>query len=126
MATSQRRKTPRVVFEKAIDVFIMGIDGTWRRDCSMEDVSQTGASRHKRRLIWQKRRIENLLLFTVSGTYPNARHRRLDRGESLTMQMSARVGNAPSVPMLTDDSQIGSDLRFCADEEDRTDFDQRR
>jgi hypothetical protein len=43
MATSQRRKTPRVVFEKAIDVFIMGIDGTWRRDCSMEDVSQTGA-----------------------------------------------------------------------------------
>src|ERR1700686_3254147 len=43
MATSQRRKTPRVVFEKAIDVFTMGIDGTWRRACSMEDVSRTGA-----------------------------------------------------------------------------------
>jgi hypothetical protein len=38
-----RRKSPRIVFEKGIDVFIMGIDGTWRRDCSMEDVSQTGA-----------------------------------------------------------------------------------
>ncbi len=43
MATSQRRKSPRVVFERGIDVSIMGIDGTWRRDCSMEDVSQTGA-----------------------------------------------------------------------------------
>ena len=30
-----------------------------------------------------------------------------------------------SVPMLTDDSQIGSDLRVCADEKDRTDIDQR-
>jgi hypothetical protein len=43
MATSQRRKSTRIVFEKGIDVSIMGIDGTWRRDCSMEDVSQTGA-----------------------------------------------------------------------------------
>jgi hypothetical protein len=29
-----------------------------------------------------------------------------------------------SVPMLTNDSQIGSDLRVWADEDDRTDFDQ--
>ncbi len=43
MATSQRRKSPRIAFEKGIGVSIMGIDGTWRRDCSMEDVSQTGA-----------------------------------------------------------------------------------
>ena len=43
MATSQRRKSPRVAFEKGIGVSIMGIDGTWRRDCSMEDVSQSGA-----------------------------------------------------------------------------------
>lgn len=31
-----------------------------------------------------------------------------------------------SVPGLTKDSQIGLDLRVCADAEDRTDFDQRR
>ncbi|MEH2560569.1 PilZ domain-containing protein [Bradyrhizobium sp. AZCC 2289] len=43
MATSQRRKSTRIVFEKGIGVSIMGIDVTWRRDCSMEDVSQTGA-----------------------------------------------------------------------------------
>jgi len=30
-----------------------------------------------------------------------------------------------SVPLLTDDSQIGANLRVCADEEDRADFDRR-
>jgi hypothetical protein len=30
-----------------------------------------------------------------------------------------------SVPSLTEDSQIGADLRVCADEKDRTDIDQR-
>jgi len=37
------RKSERVDFERGIHVFIMGIDGTWRRDCMMIDVSQTGA-----------------------------------------------------------------------------------
>jgi hypothetical protein len=31
---------------------------------------------------------------------------------------------AVSVLSLTDDSQIGANLRFCADEENRADFDQ--
>lgn len=30
-----------------------------------------------------------------------------------------------NVPLLTDDSQIGANLRVCVDEEDRADFDQR-
>ena len=37
------RKKERVDFERGIPVFIMGIDGTWRRDCMMFDVSQSGA-----------------------------------------------------------------------------------
>ena len=37
------RKNERVDFERGISVQIMGIDGTWRRDCMMIDVSQTGA-----------------------------------------------------------------------------------
>jgi hypothetical protein len=37
------RRSDRVDFERGIRVFIMGIDGTWRRDCMMFDVSQTGA-----------------------------------------------------------------------------------
>jgi hypothetical protein len=37
------RKSERVDFERGIQVHIMGIDGTWRRECTMIDVSQTGA-----------------------------------------------------------------------------------
>src|ERR1700723_3410281 len=37
------RKSERVDFGAGIRVYIMGIDGTWRRDCLMVDVSQTGA-----------------------------------------------------------------------------------
>jgi hypothetical protein len=37
------RKSERVDFERGVHVFIMGIDGTWRRECMMIDVSQTGA-----------------------------------------------------------------------------------
>jgi hypothetical protein len=37
------RKSGRVDFERGIPAYMMGIDGTWRRDCLMIDVSQTGA-----------------------------------------------------------------------------------
>jgi PilZ domain len=37
------RKSERVDFDRGIPVYMMGIDGTWRRDCTMIDVSQTGA-----------------------------------------------------------------------------------
>jgi PilZ domain len=38
-----KRGSERVDFECGIRVHIMGIDGTWRRNCMMFDVSQTGA-----------------------------------------------------------------------------------
>jgi hypothetical protein len=37
------RKRQRVDFERGIRAYIVGTDGTWRRDCMMVDVSQTGA-----------------------------------------------------------------------------------
>ena len=37
------RKGSRVSFERTIDTFVMGIDGTWRRNCQLVDVSATGA-----------------------------------------------------------------------------------
>ena len=43
MATTERRKGERVTFERGIPAHMMGIDGTWRRECTMEDVSETGA-----------------------------------------------------------------------------------
>ena len=42
MAT-ERRKGERVTFERGFPAHMMGIDGTWRRDCTLEDVSETGA-----------------------------------------------------------------------------------
>lgn len=37
------RKTERVVFESRQVVHIMGIDGTWRRTCTLLDISMSGA-----------------------------------------------------------------------------------
>ena len=43
MATEQRRKNERVVFQKGFDAHMMAIDGTWRRTCILKDVSENGA-----------------------------------------------------------------------------------
>jgi hypothetical protein len=40
---AERRKGERVKFDHGISAHMMGIDGTWRRDCMMEDVSESGA-----------------------------------------------------------------------------------
>jgi hypothetical protein len=37
------RKSDRVTFANGYTVHIMGIDGTWRRKCTMLDISTTGA-----------------------------------------------------------------------------------
>ena len=39
----ERQKGDRVTFERGIPAQMMSIDGTWRRDCKLEDVSETGA-----------------------------------------------------------------------------------
>jgi PilZ domain len=31
------------VFERGLHAHMMGIDGTWRRECAVEDISETGA-----------------------------------------------------------------------------------
>src|SRR6478736_3352901 len=43
MAGAERRRGDRIVFERGFAAHMIGIDGTWRRDCVMEDVSETGA-----------------------------------------------------------------------------------
>jgi len=40
---AEQRKANRVVFEKGFTANMMAIDGTWRRPCTMLDVSDTGA-----------------------------------------------------------------------------------
>lgn len=40
---AERRKGERVTFERGINAHMMGIDGTWRRACTVEDISEIGA-----------------------------------------------------------------------------------
>jgi hypothetical protein len=40
---NERRKHPRIQFEKPLDAKIMAIDGTWCRNCQVLDVSEHGA-----------------------------------------------------------------------------------
>ncbi len=40
---SERRRGERVTFERGISAHMMGIDGTWRRECAVEDISEIGA-----------------------------------------------------------------------------------
>lgn len=40
---TDRRIEHRVTFERGFEALMMGIDGTWRRACTMEDVCETGA-----------------------------------------------------------------------------------
>src|SRR3981189_2892176 len=39
---AERRKGERVTFERGIAAHMMGIDGSWRRECRMEDCSEAG------------------------------------------------------------------------------------
>jgi hypothetical protein len=74
VATSERRKGVRVVFEKGFEVSIMAIDGTWRRDCIMQDVSETGARLSIRDSIEGLKLKEFFLLLSSTGlTYRRAR-----------------------------------------------------
>ena len=43
MPPTERRRGDRVTFERGIPAHMMGIDGTWRRNCVMEDVCEMGA-----------------------------------------------------------------------------------
>ena len=39
----ENRKAPRVQIEHSHSVNLMGVDGTWRRSCVIQDISDTGA-----------------------------------------------------------------------------------
>ena len=43
MSTAERRLGKRVAFEHPVSAQLMAIDGTWRRECSVYDVSDEGA-----------------------------------------------------------------------------------
>lgn len=40
---TEKRDSPRVKFERGYSAQMMGIDGTWHRQCTVHDVSSSGA-----------------------------------------------------------------------------------
>jgi hypothetical protein len=40
---AEQRQSPRVEFERGYPANMMAIDGTWQRECTLNDVSDTGA-----------------------------------------------------------------------------------
>jgi PilZ domain-containing protein len=43
VSASERRGGKRVIFEHPVSAQLMAIDGTWRRECSIYDISDDGA-----------------------------------------------------------------------------------
>ena len=43
MSEGEKRQAPRVRFEHKLPAQMMAIDGTWRRPCTVDDISDGGA-----------------------------------------------------------------------------------
>jgi hypothetical protein len=92
------RKSARVNFERGVDVFIMGIDGTWRRSCVMFDVSQTGARLHVEGSIEGLDLREFFLLLSSTGlAYRRCKLVRVD-GDQIGIEFLALSNSAKKRP----------------------------
>ena len=60
----------------------------------------------------------------IPQVYCENKAKRLAADSHLKLHLGM-MKEAASVPLLTDDSQIGANLRVCGDEENRADWDQR-
>jgi hypothetical protein len=67
MPADREKTEDRVRFERGVDVYIMAIDGTWRRSCVMNDASPTGASLTTNKSIEGLNLKEFFLLLSTTG-----------------------------------------------------------
>lgn len=67
MAAQENRNEARVTFARGFDVHIMAIDGTWRRECILKDVSDTGAQLITKTSIGGLHLKEFFLLLSTTG-----------------------------------------------------------
>jgi hypothetical protein len=100
------RKSERVDFERGIQVYMMGIDGTWRRNCLMIDVSQTGARLCVEGNLQGLDLKEFFLLLSSTGlAYRRCRMIRLD-GDQIGIEFvkPVKAANRKSVKQRTDET----------------------
>ena len=62
-----RLENPGVSFEHGIDVYLMGIDGTWRRDCVLQEASDSAVKLRVRGSIEGLNLKEFFLLLSSTG-----------------------------------------------------------
>lgn len=89
---------PRVNFESPIPAHVMAIDGTWKRECAIKQVSDTDAT------LWIDGSIEGLSLteffLLLSSTGLAYRRCQLDQvnGTEITVSFLRQRGKQPEVP----------------------------
>ena len=67
MRVDDKRKERRVTFARGVAVHIMAIDGTWRRACTMEDISTIGTKLSTEESIAGLNLTEFFLLLSTTG-----------------------------------------------------------
>jgi PilZ domain-containing protein len=94
-----KRAANRVSFERGYRAQIMGIDGTWRRDCTMLDVSVSGVQLHIKESIAGLDLKEFFLLLSSTGlAYRRCELARID-GEQIGarfIQPARKKASSPS------------------------------
>src|SRR3954451_11315640 len=67
MTKETEQEGRRVTFENALPAHMMAIDGTWRRSCTIKDVSETNATLQVERSIEGLALTEFFLLLSCTG-----------------------------------------------------------
>ena len=97
MSTSERRAGDQVTFERGIEAWLMGIDGTWRRDCTMHVVSEQGATLTVVGSMEGLNLTEFFLLLSKTGlAYRRCKLERV-QGEQIAVSFFAKGKKKPSV-----------------------------
>jgi PilZ domain-containing protein len=97
-----KRASNRVSFERGYRAQIMGIDGTWRRDCTMLDVSASGVQLHVKESIAGLDLKEFFLLLSSTGlAYRRCELARIDGehiGARFLQPSRKKATSSPSKP----------------------------
>ena len=104
MAT-ERRKGERVTFERGIPAHMMGIDGTWRRECTLEDISETGAKLTIQGSVEGLHLKEFFLLLSSTGLAYRRCELSWVNGDQIGVNFLKRVVSGPDAANVLDDLQ---------------------
>jgi PilZ domain len=94
---TDRRKTARVRFNSGVPVYIMGIDGTWRRACIMEDASDDGAKLRVEGSVEGLYLTEFFLLLSSTGLAYRRCELAWVNGEKIGVRFLKHAGNVSAI-----------------------------